>query len=137
MFARQPLWRRLSWVTALAAVWLGVAACGHGSAQEDGADGPEPEPEPALVHVENRTWSDLTIYLLRSSTRIRLGFVTSMDTVTFTLRDEWVRGGSLRLIADPIGELAEFASDPLNLRPGDWVEWRVENTRSQSGIGVW
>lgn len=136
MFAHERFSRRRLWVTALAAVWI-AAGCGHGGAQEDDADGPAPEPEPASIHVQNRTWSDLTIYLLRSSTRIRLGFVTSMDTVTFTLREEWVRGGPLRLIADPIGELAEFASEPLSLRPGDWVEWRVENTRSQSGIGIW
>lgn len=124
---------RLGTLTALALLCV-AAACGRGRpASEDGA----PEPEPAAVHIENRTWSDLTIYLLRSGSRIRLGFVTSMDTVTFSLRDEWVRGGSLRLIADPIGELAEFASEPLSLRPGDWVEWRIENVRSQSGVGVW
>lgn len=137
MLGHETFARQLGSVTALALLCV-AAACGHGRrAQGDDAQAPEPEPEPAAVHVENRTWSDLTIYLLRSSSRIRLGFVTSMDTVTFTLRDEWVRGGPLRLVADPIGDLAEFASEPLSLRPGDWVEWRVENVRSQSGVGVW
>lgn len=136
MFPHETFARQLGILTALALLCV-VAACGHGGRSQGEEPNLEPEPEPAEVHVENRTWSDLTIYLLRSSSRIRLGFVTSMDTVTFTLRDEWVRGGPLRLIADPIGDLAEFASEPLSLRPGDWVEWRVENVRSQSGVGVW
>lgn len=137
MFAHERFSRRRLWVTALAAVWVAAAGCGHGGAQEDDAEGSAPEPEPVAVHVQNRTWSDLTIYLLRSNTRIRLGFVTSMDTATFTLRNPWIRTGPLALLADPVGELAEFRTESLTLHPGDWVEWRVENTRSQSGVSIW
>ena len=101
-----------------------------------GSRGPEEGVETS-VRVTNETWSDMTIYLLRPGTRMRLGTVTSMGTATFPIPRSWVRGSaSLRLLADPVGSVTTFSSDAVIVWPGDALEWRLVQPLRHSTLRI-
>jgi hypothetical protein len=92
---------------------------------------------PISVHVTNHNWADVVIYALRSTTRTRLGQVTSMSEVTFPLPPGVSAGGSdVRLLVDIIGSRAYFLTDMLLLSPGVQVQLWVENHLPASSWAV-
>lgn len=90
------------------------------------------------IRVENRHWSDVTIYLLRRSARARLGIVTSNATQTFQVPIGMGAGGAinLTLIADVIGSETEYRSDPLTVLQGQEVLLRLEVQMIHSSTSV-
>lgn len=65
------------------------------------------------VEVENRNFSDATIYVVDGGTRQRLGRVNGKSTITFTFR--WHRQ-QLAMVADFTGG-GELASELLAVNP--------------------
>jgi hypothetical protein len=93
------------------------AACAGRTA--DTSSSPDSE---ATLQVENRGFSDMVIYALNGSQRIRLGTATGNSTRTFALPRYLVRtGGPLRFLADPIGGNRTPVSDEMMVQPGDLV----------------
>ncbi len=108
--------------TPLLGLMLLVAACSSGS-QADG-DSPSPTTGPATLEVENRAFSDMTMYVLDGVQRRRLGVVTGNSTTHFTIPDYLIRGGSapLRFLADPIGGQRLPVTESIVVVPGDTVQ---------------
>jgi len=77
---------------------------------------------PTAVRVENRNFSDMTIYVVRSGQRVRLGLATGNATTRLTIPQSLLSGiNALRFIADPIGGRATPVSEEITVTPGDEV----------------
>ncbi len=97
---------------------VAVGACaGMGS----GTGNADPN-QPMVVQVDNQGFSDMTVYVVRNSQRVRLGIATGNSKTNFTLPPS-VAGGlaSLRFIADPIGGRRNSISQEITVAPGDTV----------------
>ncbi len=128
------------WYCRTLALTLTITACVAGCSLlrsgGDNEDDAQPEVVEVVVLVDNRNWQDVTIYALRGGLRVRLGTVTSMQTARFVLSTEMTGSTRLRLMADPVGSLGTFTSEPLRVEPGDQVQWRLANELVQSAIFI-
>lgn len=102
-------------------VGLGAAlvACGGTPAVE------EPLPaglRPAVVRVENQSYADFNIFVLRDETRQRLGRSTANTTQSFRIPASVMSGQPrIKLAADPIGTQVVGITREINVQPGDTV----------------
>jgi hypothetical protein len=96
-----------------------------------------PEARTTLV-VENKNWSEMVIYLVRGSSRARLGSVLSMTTAKFPIADVLTGGpyGELRIQADPVGSSRTYTSPVIHVVPGTQAELSLANNISMSHFSV-
>lgn len=123
---------------ATAALWIVLAAVLAGCATAGGGlpDAAE-ETGPASVEVKNQNWQDMHIYVMAAGQRWSLGLVTSQSTRTYELPDGvFATGRRVIFLADPVGSVLAFHSDPLHLERGDRVEWMLQNQLVHSSIHV-
>jgi hypothetical protein len=106
--------------TSLLPLLLATAACATGRANGS------PEPA-AVVRVENRSSSDVDIYLLPALTSpTRIGFVPASDTAEFSLARALISGSaSFRLEARPIRGGSRTVSEPFSGRSGEEIFWSI------------
>ena len=101
---------------------LPVAATGCASSQKEAGAEERPEREPTTLLVENRSFLDHNVYVLRGSQRIRLGTVTGSRNQRFTIPQNLVFGASsLRFQVDPIGATRQPISEEISVTEGDEV----------------
>lgn len=113
--------RRLLCTPLLLVLLLALAACSTYRGPRHTTD-----EERSTVRVENRSWSEVVIYAVRSSQRIRLGNVPGVSTRVFTIPTSLVGGGTpIRLLADPIGSDRAPVSHEFTVQPGEQVEMYV------------
>lgn len=107
---------RREYLTLLAAA--AVVACGRSRANTaPGSD------VVTTVRVDNRSYLDMTIYLLAGSQRIRLGLAGGNSQTTLRIPSQYVFGVStLQFLADPIGGSRTPVSDTIQVSPGDQVQ---------------
>ncbi len=111
-----------------------IAACSAKSGEGD--EGAEPQELVVSVTVENRNFQDMNIFVIRGSSRVRLGMVASMSTQTFRMRSEMMRSTQVRLVADPIGVFETYESEILRIEPGDQIKWTLSASLTNSAIFV-
>jgi hypothetical protein len=101
------------------------AAC-FGNKKEDEAA----EPVPAtLLKVENQAFLDMTIYVYRSSQRVRLGIANGNSTTRFVIPANLIFGSTpLRFQGDPIGRNRQPISQEITVTPGDEVVLTIPPT---------
>ena len=108
--------RRLPLAFALLLLAAGTAC------RRSGTQGNAEMTEPTMLRVENRAFSDMTIYVLRSSQRIRLGIANGNSTSRFVIPSYVIFGATpLRFIADPIGATGAPVTEEITVQPGDEV----------------
>jgi hypothetical protein len=91
----------------------------------------------ALVDLRNDRWDDLTVYLQREGTLLRLGVVPGKGTATLTVHEDYVRtNGMLRLVARPMGRDLQGASEQFGMGPGSRVTWHIPLTSGESPVAV-
>ena len=74
------------------------------------------------IRVENRSFYDHSVFVVRSGQRRRLGSITGGATRTFTIPSYLVEGsGVLRFQADPVGSSRAPISQEISVFPGDQV----------------
>ena len=77
---------------------------------------------PAAVRIDNQSFSDMTVYALRSAQRVRLGLAPGHASTVFTVPSVLMTGLTpLRFIADPIGGARPSVSEEITVAPGDSV----------------
>jgi membrane-bound ClpP family serine protease len=87
------------------------------------------------VVVNNLYWGDVRIYLTRSSSRVRLGTVTSMNTVSFEVPPGQLgEGGFIRVLAEVIGESERITTQEVRVQPGLVIEWNIATALSHSNM---
>jgi len=90
------------------------------------------------IRVANRNWSDVTVYALVGSSRMRLGTVISMSEQIFVLpRAVSASTGELRLLIDPIGTWRGYMTEAIMAFPGQVIELNVENNLGLTNWAVW
>jgi hypothetical protein len=97
-----------------------VAACSHATrnARDD-----EGGPLTTRVHVENRAFLDMTVYVIGDDgNRQRLGTVTGNTDQEFVI-PEYIIGpaNTVRFLVEPIGSNRAPISDSLPVQPGQTV----------------
>lgn len=115
---------------------LAAASVGCGSKSEP-QTGPMSQVQDATVQVTNNNWLDMVVYATRNGTRVRLGMVTSMDQEVFSLPSNLISNTNVQLIASPIGANRSYSSEPLNVWPGQRVQFIIENQLGTSNVSVW
>jgi len=97
-----------------------------------------PESGTVQLYVVNNNFLDVNVYAVRGSSRFRLGTVRS-QTGEFLKVPTWVTQGRLQvqLQARPIGAGANVTSGAVQIKSGDIVEWRIENSLNLSSLSVW
>ena len=87
------------------------------------------------VKVENQNWLDMRIYAIVGGFAHRLGTVGSFGSEEFTLRKGWIGPSDvIRMVAVPIGSRAVNYAQEVLVVPGDYVEYRIENSLSLSFV---
>ena len=108
-------------VAAVAMLAL-ATACGYRQPLPQRATRPA-----TTLRVENSGFSDVTVWVLRGTERVRLGIAGGTKATTFTIPSELLPGPTLlRFLADP---LARSTRQPTvqerTVQPGDYVVMTV------------
>ncbi len=99
-------------------------------------DNEQQEMEDVSLHVANHNWSDIVVFAVRGSTRMRLGDVSTGTQADFVVPRTLVIGGQLTVLLHPIGGPRDFSTGPILVSPGQQVDLRVENTITQTNWSV-
>ena len=100
---------------------LTLAACGGNRP----AASVDPD-APTSLTVENYGFLDVTVYVIRGGTRIRLGQASGNGSETFVIPAHLVQAGiALRFQADPIGRRAAPVTEDIVVFPGDQLVLRI------------
>ena len=119
-------------VAALAGVSGG--GCARRSAVANQAASPEAT-RSAQLRVQNSNWSDVRVYLARGPMVLRLGIVTSGQTVVFDIPPDFLgRSGDVTLVASPIGSSDVYSTPLIWVAPGEMLEFRVQNILDHSHL---
>jgi hypothetical protein len=87
------------------------------------------------VNVINHNQLDVTIYVVRSGNRERIGSVTAASSNSFRVHLRTLSGAAdLQLFADPLGAPRGVTSDRLHLFPAQTVEWTLESDLARSFV---
>ncbi len=98
---------------------------------------PAPARSEVSVEVENRNWSDITVYLLAGGLPQRLGMVTSLRTTTLAFPSQRLNAGSgVRLRALPVAG-ASYTTETILVLPGQTITWTLENVLHHSSLTVY
>lgn len=122
----------LTAAAALAISTSGCAPAAAGSAAESRID-----PDPTAILVENNNWSDMTVYVERAGSRTRLGTVTAATSRLFRL-PRAIAGiaATFRLIADPVGSREVYVTAPVQVTPGQRVNFSIQNQVNISSVWI-
>lgn len=112
------------WLRLLLASMLVVVAAPACRSASNAEPGKAPAEQPrTTVKVENRSFLDHNVYVLRGGQRVRLGMVTGNSTQTFTIPANLVFGvTALSFLVDPIGGTRQPVSNELPVSAGDEVQ---------------
>jgi len=107
---------------ALMAACAVLVGCGSGRSASTAG----PERLPTTVLVDNQSFMDMTVYVLRGGQRVRLGTATAVARSRFTIPQGIIFGlETLRFLADPIGSNRRPVSEEITVREGDEVVLRI------------
>lgn len=91
----------------------------------------------AILAVTNNYWLDAVVYAVQAGTRQRIGTVAGFSSDTLPLRRTMVGAGTIRLLVEPIGSSARHVTEPIQVDPGELVDFRIGNPLNLSSITVW
>jgi hypothetical protein len=90
------------------------------------------------VHVENKHWLDIVVYVEHDGQRSRLGTVTAASTTDFTLRPTLIgQTGAIQLIGDAVGSPGTVQTGTIVVRPGSHVTWTLQTNLARSDVSVY
>ena len=122
-------------VACAAALLLGGCSLLPHHKDDDSQDEEQPAQDVGL-HVDNHNWSDIVVFAVRGTSRMRLGDVATGTHVDFVVPRNMVIGGSLTVLLHPIGGPRDFSTGPILVAPGQDVDLRVENSLVQTNWSV-
>lgn len=94
---------------------LVLTACFHNSA-------PALTQPQTTLRVENQSFTDMTIYMLRGSERVRLGTAGGLSTVILTIPSHVLHGPTaLRFLANPLAGSRQPVTEEIAVSAGDEV----------------
>lgn len=128
------VWRSLSIVGA---AWCLTASGCHHSGGIGAAAAQSTLGGTMTLRVVNHSWMDVTVYLLQSTHRDRIGTATATSTTQFHVPlHNLSAGAEYRLYGDPIGSRQTVRSEALHAQDGDVVTWTLEDNLERSFVDV-
>jgi len=126
---------------ALVALLLASTMAGctprHGDSPSPSPADQDPQAEWSLT-VTNRHSLDVSVYVMYDGQRSHLGVVSAYGTATFLLAPTMVSAGRTpRLEASAIGSARRLVTEAIPVRPGQHVEWILDNGLDHSNVSVW
>ncbi|MHB1263922.1 MAG: hypothetical protein ACYC1S_05810 [Gemmatimonadaceae bacterium] len=81
------------------------------------------------VQVNNQSWLDMTVYVVRGSQRVRIGQVNSNGSSKLEIPNGMVTGATtLSFVVDPIGSRRTASSFDITVTPGETVQLTIPST---------
>jgi hypothetical protein len=123
---RRPSWHRQASLLPLAALaaLLALPACASTPGGEAGE--PRAQREPTTLVVDNQSFLDANIYVLRGSQRIRLGLAGGNTRSRFTIPANLIFGvTTLQFLADPVGSGRTPVSNEIRISEGEEVRLTI------------
>ena len=118
---------------AVTSLLLAVAvACHHGAFA---SVPPGTQGGVALV-VQNQNFYDMDLYVVSEGLATRIGDVSGNSTARFTLDPSFFPSSELRIIATPIGGNGRASSGPLNVGPGQTINFTIASVLRQSSATI-
>jgi hypothetical protein len=85
-----------------------------------------PEPEPTTLVVDNQSFLDANIYVLRGGQRVRLGLARGNGRTRLTIPANLIFGATtLQFLADPVGSSRTPVSSEIRVDAGDEVRLTI------------
>lgn len=82
--------------------------------------------------VQNQNFYDMDLYVVSEGLATRIGDVTGNTTAHFTLDPSFFPSSELRIVATPIGGNGRASSGPLNVAPGQTINFTIASVLRQS-----
>lgn len=83
---------------------------------------PAPERERTILVVDNRAYTDMTIYVVAGARRTRVGTAGGLTQTRLTIPASSLgNGGSISFVADPIGGNRQSFSTEVYVRAGETI----------------
>ena len=93
--------------------------------------------EPVQLHVANRHWLDVVVYVAAGGQTRRLGTVTATRNATLSVPASLLgTAAMIRFIADPVGSQVRHTSDAISVHGGQRIEWTLEVRLASSSIRI-
>jgi hypothetical protein len=132
VLATEPVMRTSRHVIALLVALSGAAACRSANPY----DVAEAQPGNIALVVRNNNFNDVDVYAVSSGLATRIGTVTGNSSATFTLNPSLVSPTDFRIVATPIGGNGRASTGPINVSPGQTIEFTVGPVLSQSTVSI-
>lgn len=127
-------------ILAVSAIPLlaGCSLVGAGSpSMAESGSAEQEESQPATAQVANDSWYNISVYVVDSGRRQRLGSVSSYESSSFEIPEDMVNSsGQIQMLADPVGSTTTYRSSPVLVGPGQVVKWTVQNNPSQTYASI-
>ena len=89
------------------------------------------------IAVQNNNWNTIVVYAISRGLALRLGEVTTGNTVNMrTPRGMDLGASDFRLRIDPVGSRGTYTTPTITLGLGQVVRLRVENQLNQTSFSV-
>lgn len=112
---------------------LGVASCARNRREVD----IDPNADSTL-HVENRHYGDVDIYVVHDGSRVRVGTVTASSDQTFTLPSRLIGTvGTMQLIAHGVGLSGNLGSETFAIRTAMQINWTLDSNLSRGTLSIY
>ena len=119
--------------SAVLATVLLLSACASGANRA--SSGVDSAPIP--LTVTNQNWLDVNVFVIRGTSRYRLGAVGGNSSATLRIPSSVVVRGELQLMADLIGSNDVYVSDLIPVTLDQQVQLTVAPRMRMSTYAVW
>jgi hypothetical protein len=109
-----------------------LAACASAHRGASGA-----EPKAIALIVTNQNWLDVDVFLIRGTSRHRLGAVGGNSSATLSIPAGLFVYGDAQLMADPIGSDDIYVTERISVAPDATVELTIAPRMRMSSYAVW
>jgi hypothetical protein len=86
--------------------------------------------------VQNQNFYDMDLYVVSEGLATRIGDVSGNSTARFTLDPSFFPSSELRVIATPVGGNGRASSGPLNVAPGQTINFTIASVLRQSSASI-
>lgn len=116
-----PPLARLFRFLGVGALLVVTASC----ARRGDPDRRPPPSVPVSVEIQNQNFHDMAVFLETANQRVRIASVVGGNQERAEVAPTYFVGGSIRLVAEPVGPREVYRSDWMTVSQGDRIVFRI------------